>query len=37
MARANAELVPGARLSVIPACGHLPHQEQPQELIAHIE
>jgi pimeloyl-ACP methyl ester carboxylesterase len=34
IARANAALLPDARLSIIPGCGHLPHQERPDELIA---
>jgi pimeloyl-ACP methyl ester carboxylesterase len=34
MAQANAALLRDARLSVIAGCGHLPHQERPDELIA---
>ncbi|MBF6593812.1 MAG: alpha/beta hydrolase [Thermaceae bacterium] len=28
-----ASWIPGAKLQVIPNCGHLPQQEQPQELV----
>jgi len=33
-ARAVIALQPGARLSIIPAAGHLPHQEQPAAFLA---
>jgi pimeloyl-ACP methyl ester carboxylesterase len=29
-------LVPGASMHAIPACGHLPQQERPEELLALI-
>jgi pimeloyl-ACP methyl ester carboxylesterase len=27
------KLIPGARLEVIPACGHSPHEERPEEIL----
>jgi len=29
-------LIPGARLEIIPQCGHIPALEKPQELVQHI-
>lgn len=35
--RKLATLIPGARLALLPACGHLPQVEQPDELAALFE
>ena len=35
-AHAYHELIPGSKLSVIPQCGHLPHQEKPDEFISSV-
>jgi pimeloyl-ACP methyl ester carboxylesterase len=35
--RAYQRLIPGAKLMVIPDCGHLPHVERPQEFVAALE
>ena len=29
-------LIPGARLEIIPQCGHIPALEKPQELVQHV-
>jgi pimeloyl-ACP methyl ester carboxylesterase len=34
---AYRSLIPGARLAVIPAAGHLPHIEQPQAFLAELK
>jgi pimeloyl-ACP methyl ester carboxylesterase len=36
-ARAYRELIPDARLVIIPDCGHLPHVEQPRAFLAALE
>ena len=36
-AYAMAALLPHAEVTLIPACGHLPQQEQPAELVALID
>jgi pimeloyl-ACP methyl ester carboxylesterase len=35
-ARLSAE-IPGARLAVIPACGHLPQEECPQPFLKAVD
>lgn len=35
--RTYQRLIPGARLAVIPACGHVPQIERPDEFVAEIE
>jgi 3-oxoadipate enol-lactonase len=37
MAREVASLIPGARLTIIPECGHCPQLEQPTALVDVIE
>lgn len=34
--RRLAKLIPGTRLVVIPACGHSPHEERPDELLREV-
>jgi pimeloyl-ACP methyl ester carboxylesterase len=29
--------IPGARLVIVPACGHLPHEEKPEEFLRAVE
>lgn len=33
VAEANAAILPAARLTIIPGCGHLPHQERPEAVL----
>lgn len=33
VAEANAAILPDARLTIIPGCGHLPHQERPEAVL----
>ncbi|HEX6511941.1 MAG TPA: alpha/beta fold hydrolase [Chloroflexota bacterium] len=35
--RAYAEAIPRARLTLIPDCGHIPHQERPDEFLAIVQ
>jgi pimeloyl-ACP methyl ester carboxylesterase len=35
--RAYAELIPGAKLVIVPKCGHVPQIEQPADFAAEIE
>lgn len=35
--RRLADRIPGAQLTVIPSCGHLPHEERPAEFLAAVE
>jgi pimeloyl-ACP methyl ester carboxylesterase len=32
-----AEDIPGAQLAVFPACGHVPHEECPQDFLNSVE
>ena len=36
MANNYQRLIAGAKLEVIPQCGHIPPLEKPQELVGHI-
>ncbi len=36
-ARAYQALIPGAKLVVVPECGHVPHLEKPDAFVAEIE
>jgi len=33
----TARMVPHARTCVLPACGHSPHRDRPEELLAHVQ
>ena len=36
-ARAYQELIPGAKLVIVPQCGHVPQVEQPEIFVAEVE